>query len=138
MSLGVSLSAPELVRRRPVWVALSELYLDTELPDFTHRHIAQVLLTSGYSWPELRRIDREEVFPVLYPNLLSVAGEWALFEEEWLVPAIQAALARRTRLSSVFLRWLYARLRRLTAADWQAIARVWTRGGGELPDRAAG
>ncbi|WP_396219723.1 hypothetical protein [Gemmatimonas sp.] len=61
-----------LTRRRPVWIVLSELWLDTELTDDDHRRIAAVLRVSGYTIPELEAICRSEVAPEVSGNLRSV------------------------------------------------------------------
>jgi hypothetical protein len=74
----------EIERRQPVWAALSELWLDTELSEEDLRRIAGVMRRSGYSLDELRAIYLFEVAPVVSPNLLCLAGEWAGFDEEWL------------------------------------------------------
>ena len=42
--------------REDVWLALSELWLDNQLQDSSHRHIARVLLASGLPVEELRLI----------------------------------------------------------------------------------
>ncbi|MFW5967051.1 MAG: DUF7079 family protein [Persicimonas sp.] len=65
----------ELQRRRPVWSALSDLFLDTEVRWFIPR-IAKVLVESDYSEVELRRIWHCEVVPECAWNFLSIAGEW--------------------------------------------------------------
>jgi hypothetical protein len=74
----------EIERRKPVWAALSDLWLDTELTEDDLQRIAGVMKRSEYSINELRDIYLFEVAPVVFPNLLSVAGEWAGFDEEWL------------------------------------------------------
>ncbi|UII29710.1 hypothetical protein LVD17_15530 [Fulvivirga ulvae] len=70
--------------RLPVWVALSEFYLDTELQDKDYDFIYRQLKDSGKSVKELKAIDLYEVFPALQANLNSVVGEWAGFNEQWL------------------------------------------------------
>jgi hypothetical protein len=70
--------------RLPVWNVLSELFLDTELQEDDHQRIARVLAASPYSEKKLDEILRFEVTPVLKWNLLSIAGEWAGFDETWL------------------------------------------------------
>ena len=92
----------EIERRKPVWAALSDLWLDTELKDDDLRRIAGAMRRSGYGVEELREIYLFEVAPVVYPNLLSVAGEWAGFDEEWLF----AQATRRARRRSPVLRAL--------------------------------
>ena len=70
--------------RRPVWLALSELYLDTDtrpgLPA-----LALTLARSGLSESELNAVWQHEITPLLHANLSSVAGEWAGWNEDWLV-----------------------------------------------------
>lgn len=61
--------------RMPVWLALSELFLDAELLPTDIRRIAWLLDTSSYDRGALERILIEEVMPAFAPNLLSVAGE---------------------------------------------------------------
>ena len=78
------LEAAELERRKPVWKALSEFYLDTELQASDYDFIAKVVSSSGFTLGELKAINRFEVFPFLINNLLSPAGVWTAFDESWL------------------------------------------------------
>ena len=78
------LTAAELDRRKPVWTALSEFWLDSELDEPDLERIAQVLANSEFSLAELRTIYLEEVAPVVWLNCWSVAGEWICFDEQWL------------------------------------------------------
>jgi hypothetical protein len=75
----------KLNRRIPVWIALSELYLDTDIENSDYDRIVQVLKTSEFSLDELKAIDLYELFPTLQSNLNSVIGEWGGFDEEWLI-----------------------------------------------------
>jgi hypothetical protein len=68
----------DLDRRRPVWDAMSDVFLDTETRWGMPR-IALVLAQSGYSAEELEAIWEHEIVPECGWNLLQVAGEWALF-----------------------------------------------------------
>ncbi|MBL6447822.1 hypothetical protein JMN32_15995 [Fulvivirga sp. 29W222] len=70
--------------RLPIWVALSEFYLDTELQEQDYHFIYKQMKDSGKSIKELKEIDKYEVFPALQSNLNSVIGEWAGFDEQWL------------------------------------------------------
>lgn len=94
--------------RMPVWSALSELFLDTELQEEDHQRIAQILSASPYSAKKLDEILRFEVTPVLKYNLSSIAGEWTGFDESWLreqlVQRINARPFFRPRVS-----WLIRR-----------------------------
>ncbi len=98
----------ELARRQPVWLALSEFYLDTELQPADFKRIKAVFDQSGYSLQELRQIDYDEVGPYLLANLLSVAGEWAAFEKNALLAALTARTTSQPKRSSLLpLRWLW-------------------------------
>lgn len=90
----------EIERRKPVWAALSELWLDTELTEDDLQRLVEVMKRSGYSVPQLRDIYLFEVGPVVFPNLLTVAGEWVGFDEGWLF----AEATKRARRRSLSLR----------------------------------
>ncbi len=96
--------AAEIERRKPVWTALSELWLDTELTDDDLQRIAEVMKRSGYGIPQLRDIHLFEVAPVVFPNLLTVAGEWAGFDEEWLFDMASRRARRRSLCLRAFVR----------------------------------
>jgi hypothetical protein len=90
----------EIERRKPVWAALSELWLDTELTHDDLQRIAGVMKTLGYSLSQLREIYLFEVAPIVFGNLLTVAGTWSGFDEEWLFNQV----AKRARKRSLSLR----------------------------------
>lgn len=110
---------PAAGQRQPVWLALSELYLDTELEEADFRRLALALAASGFSWHDIKLINYDEVAPVLWQNLLSVAGEWAGWDEASLV----ASLSERytgTRHRCLGSRRLWVRLVDYFTADWLA------------------
>jgi len=74
----------DLPHRRPVWIALSDLYLDNELSLNDFEHLAEQLAVSPYSAEELRYILLVEVHPVCAGNLRQVAGVWSAFDPDWL------------------------------------------------------
>ena len=77
------LTEADCQRRRPVWASLADLFLDTETrPAIVDA--AYCCLASGYSEEVLTKIWRHEVSPLLAPNLMSIAGEWAYFDLELL------------------------------------------------------
>ncbi len=101
--------------RIPVWNALSELYLDTDVT-LSYDHIVRTLAASPYSLDELHEMLMYDVHPALYPNLMSVAGEWAGFDDAWLLERI--AMARRQprwrrRITHWFVRDIGVRWRTL-------------------------
>jgi hypothetical protein len=109
-----------LADRLPVWQALSELWLDTELSPSEWEQIARTLADSPYSEAEIAAIHYFEVAPVLWPNLCQVAGKWAGFDRTWL----QQACARQAS-ERAFPAWKYALTawltRTFTHTDWQAV-----------------
>jgi len=80
-------AAQDLQARRPVWSALSDLYLDTEYRSSV-RSAARDLSASPYSLDELREILMREVHPVLAWNLCATAGVWDRFDQDWLCDRI--------------------------------------------------
>jgi hypothetical protein len=97
--------ARQIERRKPLWIALSKLWLDTELKPEDLENIARIMADSGLTIKELREVYLVEVAPVVSPNLCTVAGEWAGFDEEWLCSQIVRNLRdrpRRTRFWSWF------------------------------------
>ena len=116
------LTETELQRRKPVWTAFSEFWLDTEIDDADLWRIAAVAAASGYNLQELRDIYLHEVAPVVGANLLTVAGEWAGFDEEWLHAQAHQRAERRSR----WLRfWLFVGVGR--ALLLYATERHWRR-----------
>ncbi|HTG33732.1 MAG TPA: hypothetical protein VLB76_12460 [Thermoanaerobaculia bacterium] len=82
----------DLEQRRPVWDALSSLFLDTDV-SLLRDWRSSALAASPYSVEEIEEVLVQEVFPVCSWNLFSVAGEWAGFDLEWL----EAKILRRWR-----------------------------------------
>lgn len=80
----MKLDASDIAARLPLWKALSDLFLDTELDDLDFKYIARQVLRSNFSPGEVHNILWNEVFPALGDNLRIVAGEWTGFNDRWL------------------------------------------------------
>lgn len=109
-------SSSELDARIPVWIALSDLYLDTDVT-LSYDYIVRTLIASPYSPDELHEMLMYDVHPVLYPNLLSMAGEWGGFEEAWLIERILVVRKQprwRRRFTQWFVRDIGVQWRTLT------------------------
>ena len=109
-----------------MWLALSELWLDTELERPDLERIARVMSDSGLSDAELREAYLLEVAPVVYLNLWSVAGEWAGFDEEWLCSAILRNRRERPRRIR-WKAWFWPTRRAMTYATeghWTELLRL--------------
>ena len=73
----------ELRQRRPVWEALSELFLDTSGARTRYWRV-RTLAASPYSVAELEEILITEVYPICHANLWRVAGVGTDFDQFWL------------------------------------------------------
>jgi hypothetical protein len=120
--MSATLSPQELQSRAPVWEALADFWLDTELVDFQFDHIARVISVSSYSIAEVRAIHDYEVAPAVSANLASMAGEWAGFDTEWLnAKCREYALLRHSRWFRARI-WLQRPLFEFyTARYWQQV-----------------
>ena len=86
-------------RRLTAWTALANLFLDTEHTDEIRQCLARDLRETDYSLAELEEILRHEIAPVFGGNLLSMAGEWALWGEDEVGPIMQREFVGRSRLT---------------------------------------
>lgn len=106
----------QLETRKKIWIELSEFYLDTELTSEDFDRISNTFMQSGLELVEIKKIDLLEVFPLLQSNLLSVAGAWAGFDEEWLLSECTKRYNRRNnifhRLNCKFWNILFYWMRR--------------------------
>lgn len=114
-----------IVERKPIWIALSEFYLDTELGDADFRQIAFTILESPYSFEEVRTINKYEVFPVLKSNLLGPTGVWAGFDEEWLIDRISTRLNRKTKLNDIVVEVSYQALKWIYKDYWIKLEKMY-------------
>ena len=106
----------DLEHRRPVWQALSDMFLDTDM-SLSREWRACELARSPYSIEELEEILITEVYPACRANLLSIAGEWAGFDSQWLEDRIQRRLNSPLKVLHGF------NLGRITvpvSAEWRA------------------
>jgi hypothetical protein len=94
----------QIQERMPVWDALSEFFLDTELHPDDQERIAKVLAASRYSEQDLDEILNYEVYPACKWNLLCVAGAWAGFHSDWIKESMAPRYNRRPLLKLGF-RW---------------------------------
>lgn len=104
-----------------IWLAMTELYLDQEFAERDAWQVAEILAQSAYTDAELQRILLDDVHPVFWTNLATVAGEWAGFNREEAVFAIvnyklvvdKAETAANGK--HAILRWLFYRRKEMLA-----------------------
>ncbi|QJU58001.1 hypothetical protein HL653_09505 [Sphingomonas sp. AP4-R1] len=107
--------------RLPVWTALSELFLDTELQEDDIARIVAVLARSPYSSREVEAILKNEVSPAFAANLLSIAGEWQPWPEAQVREIMERSI--RMALSTNFFDRIRSSLkRRIIPPEWHRIA----------------
>lgn len=85
--------APDLAARRPVWLALSTMFLNTDVTQGRSAR-AQQLAASPFEVDALQHILIHEVYPACWANLSDPAGEATAFDPVALEARI---LARGTR-----------------------------------------
>ncbi|MEM1368397.1 MAG: hypothetical protein AAGG02_10335 [Cyanobacteria bacterium P01_H01_bin.15] len=81
--------------RQELWIAMSALWLDTELVDERIKEIAVEVRASGLSSRELEEVFELELAPILGWNCLVVAGEWAGFDPDWVCERAAAQRGKR-------------------------------------------
>ena len=120
--LTMTLPDLDLENRRPVWLALSELFLDTELEDHNLSYIARTLTQAPYSFTEIETILYQEVYPVCILNLGLFPGAWDGFDEEWLEESILKHLNRKWTIRNIF------QLKRfMIRDDWNRVTALYSR-----------
>ncbi|NOS70810.1 MAG: hypothetical protein HOP33_12870 [Verrucomicrobia bacterium] len=100
----------QIKERLPIWKALSEFFLDTELQQENLERIARILAASDHSEDELENILICEVCRGCRINALLPAGEWVSFDEDWLVERIGPYYGRQVWFKRLFIwrhRWIY-------------------------------
>ncbi len=107
----------DIAIRRPLWVAMSDLFLDTDVR-LSYCYIARTLAPAPFTVEQLGVIFHKEVSPIAAPNLRVMGGEWGGFEEDWLVSAITARLDGALRMPS---------FGSVARDDWQAVVVLITR-----------
>ena len=117
-SVGAPLSEAEIEARLPLWRALSDLFLDTELQGYHYKYLAKVVLESGLKPAEVQRILWNEVFPALADNLRIATGEWSGFQDDWLRERILNVLSGRERRPGTYGLISVAATRAVIAETW--------------------
>ncbi len=87
--------------RRKLWIAMSELWLDTPVTDGMITGIAEAVRQSGLSKNELEDVFRFELAPFLGRNQTSVAGVWDGFDPDWVCSNAQERVGQRRLIDRV-------------------------------------
>jgi hypothetical protein len=97
---------------------MTEFFLDTELTETAMSYIARTCAASPYSTRELEKILFTEVWPAFLPNLLSMAGEWSGWEEQFVQERILKSYRPRFYFS-----WRLNPLKWYFCSSWSTVAR---------------
>jgi len=116
-----------ILERQPIWIALSEFYLDTELQESTFEYIAFKIIESPYDFEKIKNIDKYEVFPVLKSNLMSPAGEWVGFDDKWLIERITESLNKRHYFNKKAIEKQYLSLKWMRSDYWIKLEAIYNR-----------
>ncbi len=104
--------------RSRLWLLLSELWLDTEITTITRQRLAREMAKLPYSSMDIREIHEEEVAPVLFHNLyFNPAGEWAGFDEEWLLQECHRCFLKKSSPWARIKLWLKRNAVRMLTED---------------------
>ncbi|WDO14542.1 hypothetical protein MH928_07550 [Flavobacterium sp. WW92] len=115
----------KLSERKPIWISLSQFYLDTELKDNDFTDIAFKIIESPYTFEEVKKINQHEIFPVLQNNLLSIADEWAGFDEEWLIEEITKRINKKSFVSTLKIKINYRLFKSMQKEYWSKLKKEY-------------
>lgn len=87
------IDARTLKRRLPVWAALSDLFLDTDVTLF-YADIASVLRKSRYTPEDVEHILWEEVGPAFHTNLIADDRVWSSWTQDDVYDIVMQHLSR--------------------------------------------
>ena len=120
----------DVALRQPLWLALSDLFLDTDVR-LNYPHIARAIAQSPFSDLELQSIFQNEVAPIVEQNLFDIVGDWAGFPDDWLFAEITRRGSAPYQLRSDVLKHFHAVLalaqhvRGLSPVDLEVRLQIW-------------
>lgn len=127
------LTNEEIERRKPLWLILSDLWLDSEPAEMTYQSIVREILNSNYSFETVEKVMTEEVAPVVYFNLLNIfpGGNWAGFDAEWLYRSILQNIEKQER-SPFYRAWVKSSagnfvMTKMMREDWKKVTELYLR-----------
>jgi hypothetical protein len=76
------------VEEKRVCLTLARLFRDAEVTDENVGSMAGSLSDVDLSVATMDHILRNDIFPILYTNIISVAGVWTKFDNDWLLSQV--------------------------------------------------
>ena len=131
----MTLDSKAVADRLPLWSALSDLFLDTELNESDLRYVAARVLKSGFSPTSVQEILWNEVFPALADNLRIATGEWSGFDGLWLQQRIVKVMNGVERAPGGYGLITVSQARKIIAETWREVCQYLPEEyrGGEAP-----
>jgi hypothetical protein len=124
--MSTKLTVTEIQQRKPVWFALSRLWLDVELNDKALEEIAVAMVDSGYSLSELRVIFDGEIVPAISNS--NTLKDWSSFDSTWLAQQIINELEKPKRWQDALLDPLRRSFSRVTVeSQWPLLIMKYQR-----------
>lgn len=112
---------------RSARLAISQLFLDTELDELDLKSIARELTETGLPVEELQRIYETEVAPACWRNLRALpGGVWTGFDRQSLGEAIRQHRIQNS-IPTLWQRWSVRRWTASTRDDWSRVLKAFTR-----------
>jgi hypothetical protein len=111
--------------RKPIWIALSEFYLDTKLSENSFIYITKTFKDSTYSLEEIKQINKYEVYPIIYQNLLSMYSVWNGFDEKWLIESIVSRISNKSYFRRSILELTYYIFKGKKIIDWDKLTKIY-------------
>lgn len=109
---------------RSARLAISQLFLDTDLDEFDLKSIARELLATGLPVDVLQRIYETEVAPACWRNLSAApGGVWTAFDGEALSAEIERSRIPASSLN-VLQRWRVSRWTAATRFHWIQVCQL--------------
>lgn len=85
-------------QRKQLWIAMSDLWLDTELTEDAVLSIASAVRDSGLDREDLEAVFRHELAPFLGKNQQTTVGNWEGFDPDWVCRQAQERHGKRRLL----------------------------------------
>lgn len=121
------LTDEETKRRKPLWLAYSDLWFGGEKGEYEYTKIVDAMISSRYEIDRLEKICFEEVAPVMYKNLYY--DDWYTVDEDWLYEKIVSQL-KKQKINPVYQLWIESAVGRFLMTrtiqdDWKKIVELY-------------
>lgn len=116
-------ASPLSIDEETAVVQISDIFLDTEVQDYTFNRIIEELSKTLLTMDQLDCLYRNDIAFLLSNNLNVTAGVWDEFDRDWMIEKINRRrdLRRRSRIVRAFDMMLIKSRPKVALKDWQRI-----------------